>query len=65
MTRPKIPEPRYLGDGAYASCDGYHVWLAANHHENRVIALEYPVFVEFCRYAAEAFGVEVEIKRKG
>ena len=31
---------KYLGDGVYASHDGYHIWLAANHHENKVIALE-------------------------
>jgi hypothetical protein len=30
----------YLGDGVYASFDGYQIWLAANHHENRVVALE-------------------------
>ena len=33
-------EPRYLGDGVYASFDGYHINLACNHHENHVIALE-------------------------
>ena len=32
--------PQYLGDGVYASFDGYQVWLAANHHTNLVIALE-------------------------
>lgn len=32
--------PEYLGDGVYASSDGYHIWLAANHHENKVVALE-------------------------
>jgi hypothetical protein len=31
---------KYLGDGVYASFDGYHVWLAVNDHENRVVALE-------------------------
>lgn len=36
----KIPEPRHLGDGVYISFDGYHINLAANHHENHVIALE-------------------------
>jgi len=32
--------PTYLGDGVYASFDGYHVNLAVNHHENHVVALE-------------------------
>jgi len=30
----------YLGDGVYASTDGYQIWLAVNHHQNKVIALE-------------------------
>lgn len=34
----------YLGDGVYLSFDGYQLWLAANHHENLVIALESAVF---------------------
>ena len=41
----------YLGDGVYASFDGYQIWLAANHHENRVIALEPAVFAALVRYA--------------
>lgn len=41
----------YLGDGVYASFDGYHIWLAANHHENKVIALEPPVLEALIRYA--------------
>ena len=28
----------YLGDGVYAEFDGYQIWLAANHRENKVIA---------------------------
>lgn len=30
----------YLGDGVYASYDGYHIWLAVNDHTNKVVALE-------------------------
>jgi hypothetical protein len=30
----------YLGDGVYLSHDGYQLWLAVNHHENKVVALE-------------------------
>ena len=41
----------YLGDGVYASFDGYQIWLAANHHENKVIALEPSVFAKLCKYA--------------
>ena len=43
----------YLGDGVYASYDGFQVWLAANHHENKVIALEPVVWVALQRYVAE------------
>lgn len=42
---------QYLGDGVYASDDGYHIWLAANHHENRVIALDAQVMAALIKYA--------------
>lgn len=41
----------YLGDGVYASCDGHHIWLAANHHANKVIALEPAILDNLMRYA--------------
>jgi hypothetical protein len=41
----------YLGDGVYASFDGFHIWLAANHHENRVVALEPEVLAHLIEYA--------------
>ena len=40
----------YLGDGVYASFDGYQVWLAVNHHENKQVALEPHVFQNLCAY---------------
>ena len=40
----RVEETTHLGDGVYLSFDGYQLWLAANHHENRVIALEPGVF---------------------
>jgi hypothetical protein len=42
--------PRYLGDGVYASFDGYHVWLAVNDHNNKVVALEPEVFEALVSY---------------
>jgi hypothetical protein len=42
---------QYLGDGVYASFDGYQVWLAANHHTNTVIALDVHVMSELAAYA--------------
>jgi hypothetical protein len=44
-------EATYLGDGVYASFDGYQIWLAVNHHENKVVALEPSVFARLCQYA--------------
>jgi hypothetical protein len=40
----------YLGDGVYASFDGYSVWLAVNHHENNVVALEAKVLARLFEY---------------
>jgi hypothetical protein len=31
---------QYLGDGVYASHDGYQIWLAVGNHQNRVVALD-------------------------
>ena len=42
----------YLGDGVYASFDGYHIWLAVNDHRNKVVALEPAVMAGLQRYAA-------------
>jgi hypothetical protein len=39
MAEPQI-EPTHLGDGVYASFDGYHINLAVNHHTNHAVALE-------------------------
>ena len=43
-------ESVYLGDGVYASYDGYSVWLAVNHHENNVVALEEEVLARLFEY---------------
>ena len=43
-------EEVYLGDGVYASFDGYQIWLAVNHHENNVVALDPSVFARLCEY---------------
>jgi hypothetical protein len=44
-------EETYLGDGVYASTDGYQIWLAVNHHQNKVLALEPSVFARLFQYA--------------
>jgi hypothetical protein len=43
-------EPEYLGDGVYASFDGYQVWLAVNDHRNQVVALEPSVLAALVAY---------------
>jgi len=47
----------YLGDGVYASFDGYQIWLdtRAQHPVNR-IALEPNVYDAFRRFAEKSFG---------
>lgn len=56
----RFPNTEHLGDGAYVSFDGYQLWLAANHHDNRVIALEPGVLgqlVEYAKRVNEAAGM--------
>ncbi len=53
MIEEEISRGRYLGDGVYASFDGFQIWLAVNHHENKVVALEQGVFNELMRYHQE------------
>jgi surface polysaccharide O-acyltransferase-like enzyme len=38
----------HMGDGVYLSHDGYQHWLAVNHHENKVVALEDHVAMRVC-----------------
>jgi hypothetical protein len=40
----------YLGDGVYASTDGYQIWLAVTHSENKVVALEPSVLTRLNQY---------------
>jgi len=42
---------RYLGDGVYASFDGYQVWLSTQ--EGRRIALEPAVMVQLDKYVSD------------
>lgn len=44
-----MKELGYIGDGVYLSHDGYQFWLAANNHENKVIALEPNVVMHLFR----------------
>jgi len=42
----------YIGDGVYASFDGYQIWLAANHPSNKVVALEPSTYDRLQEYVA-------------
>lgn len=53
----------YLGDGVYASFDGWQFWLAANHHENRVVALEDQVLNNFFRYIESVYKVKITVEQ--
>lgn len=45
-------KPTYLGDGVYAHCDGYHIWLQAERHGmTHMIALEPSVLANLNVYA--------------
>lgn len=46
----------YLGDGVYASFDGYLIWLDLRGQDATTkIALEPKVFAALCNYAAKAY----------
>ena len=64
MTPQEITEGRYLGDGAYVSFDGYAFWLAANHHTNKVIALEPMVLIALLAYVRELYEVNYDEPEK-
>jgi hypothetical protein len=46
----------YLGDGVYASYDGFQIWLAVNHHTNKQIAIEPSVMHALLVYAEKVWG---------
>lgn len=58
------PDNEYLGDGVYASFDGYQIWLAANHHTNKLVALEAPVMSALSRYAKRCWPPSEEDSRE-
>lgn len=54
MPKPEI-EPEYMGDGVYASFDGYQIWLwTYREHGVHKIALEPAVYANI-----RAFGAKV------
>lgn len=56
MSIPSV-EDRYLGDGVYASFDGYQIWLAVDDATNKLVAIEPSVFnalTDYVGYIREA-----------
>jgi len=49
----EITKDRYLGDGVYASFDGYQIWLAVNDHKNKVVAIDSHVADALIDYISE------------
>lgn len=45
------PEPAHIGDGVYASFDGFHLSIAVNDHRNHVVSLEPSVLRALVDYA--------------
>lgn len=54
----------YLGDGVYASFDGYQIWLAVNHHDNKVVALEPSVFSALERYVDRLIELQNQVAKE-
>jgi hypothetical protein len=54
-----MKELQYLGDGVYASFDGYQIWLTVNDHRNPpVVALDEGVMENLIRYSKSLKGSE-------
>lgn len=50
-------KPKYIGDGVYVECDGFHIVLKANDdlHPTDTIYLEDSVAKELIKYIKETF----------
>jgi hypothetical protein len=54
----------YLGDGVYASFDGYQIWLAVNYPENKQVAIEPAVLLSLLSYAERVYGLKITVTRE-
>lgn len=63
MTTPDQKDA-YLGDGVYASFDGYQIWLAVNHHENKQVAIEPAVLLSLLEYAERAYNLKITVMQE-
>ena len=58
-------ENAYLGDGVYASFDGFQIWLAVNHHENKQVAMEPGVLLSLLSYAERVYNLKITVTEGG
>lgn len=59
MPKEPIVEPTYLGDGVYATFDGYQIWLGINDHDSPpVVAIEPAVYEALQQYAKRVWAIE-------
>jgi hypothetical protein len=54
-------QDEYLGDGVYASYDGFQIWLAVNHHTNKQIAMEPSVLLSLLSYAERVYSLKITV----
>jgi hypothetical protein len=50
LSKPGETNQAYLGDGIYASFDGYHIWLRTAREEIHEIALDQTAFQNLIDY---------------
>jgi hypothetical protein len=54
----------YLGDGLYASYDGYHLCLRAPRgYDDHEVFLEPAILQEFLSFIEKTFNVKIEVKK--
>lgn len=52
----------YIGDGVYASFDGFQIWLRAGRHDaDPVIAIEPEVWIALSQFAARVWTLPTKI----
>jgi len=58
-----MPKERYIGDGVYASFDGYQIWLKTPRNGGtHLIALEPAVFAQLIGFAQTFWKIEMPAK---
>lgn len=60
MTDERKQQQTYLGDGVYASYDGYQIWLAVNHEDNIVVAIDPRVMYMLVQFARRIWDADPE-----